>query len=509
MLNKDFRRRAAKAIQVAVHDTDTPGRVTQSEKCCQHCIELQPCACPGDVSLPEFTPEMKTASYMGVLMMRKLLFPAMPKALRDLWVYAELGVTIILFVLSVISLSLENDRVFNFLYLALSSINLILALIDGFIHFVQLGSCAQYVRRCRSKGQGDSEDDPESEMDADNNTERKCWQLSPKWKKNINEWFELIRNILTELLIYPLLICDLFEFIVGGSLLRSTAADRINFALFIIGGFYLFLSVYFMRIFMVITSLITLRRIPVDASGGQQNYINLVTRFCIHILVQLVTHATIIIAIGLKIHQENPQPCPDGVTQCVNASPFLVYAAIAGGVIPFIGVITFFFVNYYQMRELAVGFWIDMLSLLQGESFADVVFQREGVKAAKQKATKLADKLKLKTVKEQYKKVQNIPEWVKVFYPMRNPILLSLGILYEILVISFIICLLYTRNSDGTIQFILFEGQLTSGFFVMVVFLLIANYHVLVLVPTLIVYVPVSVIHAIVQFIRDPPQHHT
>ena len=488
-----------KAVWAAVHETDTPTRVTRSEKCCMNCVEFQPCACLGDASLPEFTPEVKVASYMGFRMLRKLLFPAMPKVLRDLWVCAELGVTIFQFVLSVVSLSLENDRAFNFLYLILSIISLILALIDGFIYFIQLGSCAECVRWCRSKRRGDSESDQESETVSGDKSIRKCWQFSPKWKNSISEWFEVVRNVLTELLIYPLLVCDLFDLIVGGSYLRSTTADRMNFAVFIVGGFYLFLSVYFMRIFMIISSLITLRRIPYDISGGQQRYINLITRFCIHILAQLVTHATIIITIGLKIHQENPQPCPDGATQCVNASPFLIYAAIAGGVIPFFGVVTFFFVNYYQMRELSVAFWVDMLSLLQAEGFADLVFQGEGVKVAKQKATRLADNLKLQAVKEKLKDVQSVPKWVKVFYPVKNPILIILGGLYEVLIISFIACLLYTRNPTGNIEFVLFDGQLSIGFFVVVVVLLMANYQALILISSFIVYAPVSVI---VQFIN-------
>ena len=507
VLNRDFRKRAVKAVRAAVRETDTPGRATQTETCCKNCIELQPCTCIGDASLPEFTPEIRLASYMGIRMMKKLLFPALPKVLHDLWVCADLGITVFLFVLSVISLSLGNDRAFNFLYLILSSIYLVLALIDGFIYFIQLGACAERVRWCRSKrrrrGDSDSEGDQESEMVSNDRVQRRqCWQFSPKWKNFINEWFEVNRSVLTELFIYPLLVCGLFDFIVGGSLNRSTAADRINFALFIVGGFYLFLSVYFMRIFMVVRSLITLRRFPFDVSGGQQDYINLVTRFCIHILVQLVTHATIIITVGLKIHQENLQPCPDNATQCVNASPFLVYAAIAGGVIPFLGVVTFFFVNYYQMRELSVAFWIDMLSLLRGESFADLVFQGEGVKVAKQKATNLADKLKLQAVKEQFKDVQGIPDWVKVFYPMRNPILIILGVVYEILIISFLVCLLFTRTPNGSIQFILFDGQLTIGFFVMAVFLLIANYHVLILVSGLVVYAPVSAIYQFINFVR-------
>ena len=118
-------------------------------------------------------------------------------------------------------------------------------------------------------------------------------------------------------------------------------------------------------------------------------------------------------------------------------------------------------------------------------------------------ATCLADNLKLQAVKEQLKDVQSVPKWVKVFYPVKNPILIILGVLYKVLIISFIVCLLYTRNSSGVIEFVLFDGQLSSGFFVVVVVLLMANYKVLILISSLVVYAPVNAIVQLFNLVRN------
>ena len=456
----------------------------QCFQCCRGCFEYQPCIHP--VDRPHLlTPQLSIARNQGLGMMKKLLFPATPKFLRDIWVYSELAVALLQFVFSITSISLSKDRAFNIIYLVLASINIVLALIDGFIYFVQLGACADSLRRCHSCCKKNHQESDQKET-----KKRKWWQLGPKSVERLNEWFEVFRNAGTELLIYPLLVCDLFDLIVGGSYQRQNSADSINFSLFVIGGFYLILSVYFMRIFMTLSSVVTMRRIPLDYSMAQQNYINLLTRFFIHVLFQIVTNAAIIVAVGVKIHQENPTPCTTTSGACVNASPFLIYVIVAGGIIPFFGVISFFLVNYYQMREFSIAFWIDMISLLQGESFADLVFQGEGVKAAKEKTRKFVEVVKLKEVKDQFKGFVSVSVWVKTFYPFRIPILVVLGILYELLLLSFIVCLLFSEDGD----FILFEEEgVSSSFFVVACFLVVANVHVLLLVSFWIIVVTAAV----------------
>ena len=88
----------------------------------------------------------------------------------------------------------------------------------------------------------------------------------------------------------------------------------------------------------------------------------------------------------------------------INASPFLITAIVLGGILPLAGVLAFFAVNYYWMKEFSIGFWLNMISrLLKGESFAEAVFGGESLSASKEKAPKFVEKSLYKKVKKQLK----------------------------------------------------------------------------------------------------------
>ena len=82
---------------------------------------------------------------------------------------------------------------------------MILALIDGFIYFFQLGSCARGICACkkklREKHNKDEQDQEEADDDDDDddNEQKKCCGLSKKWNERFNTWFEFGQNLLTEL----------------------------------------------------------------------------------------------------------------------------------------------------------------------------------------------------------------------------------------------------------------------------------------------------------------------
>ena len=273
--------------------------------------------------MPKLTPEMKMASSQGFSMILKLLFPAMPKFLTDILVLAELAVTITQFVLSLISTSIENNRAYNIAYIIISIVALLLALIDSFVYFIQLGSCASIFHSCSSVYNRRKAKIMESTEQVKH--KKMCCQcLGPKVTHWLTQSFELLRTILSELLIYPLVILDLFDLIVGGTYLRETTADRINFSLFVVGSTFLVVSVYFTRIFMVVSAAINIRRTPLDPSNTKSSMIDLVTQFCVHVIFQIVAHVVIIAIVGVKIHQENPDPCADLQTSCKVVSPFLL-----------------------------------------------------------------------------------------------------------------------------------------------------------------------------------------
>ena len=444
----------------------------QTKTCCSGACQFQ-IGVSKNSRTPFLTPEMDHASNQGFAMLRKLLFPGMPKFLTDILVLAELGVTITQFVLALVSISIGNNRAFNITYIVVASLALLLALFDALLHFIELGSCARIFRYCYSKRKRQQK----------SVNKKKCHLLPEKVKKWLAQSFELVRTLLSELLIYPLVVLDLFDLIVGGTYLRITSADRINFSLFIIGSTFLVLSVYFTRTFLVLSAAINIRRTPLDPSKSKSNMIGLVTHFCIHVIFQIVVHITIIAIVGVKIHQENPMPCDGITTSCTFVSPFLIYIIIVGGILPLYGIGVFFIVNYYNLREVSMGFWVNMLALLQSESFATAVFSNTGVKESKQRAKSIIEKIKYEEVKHQLKKFQSAPGWIKLFYPFRFPFLFAIAAFYEILLISFIVCLVFTVR-NGQVQFVLFEEGLSSAFFIAVLLILLANIQVIILVTT-------------------------
>lgn len=463
VFNPDFRKRAMRAVEsTLLDDTGNKQTTTSCSGCCQYQIGVSK-----NSHTPYLTPELNHASNQGFSMFRKLLFPAMPKFLTDILVFTELGVTITQFVLALISISIGSNRAYNITFIVVAGIALLLALIDAFLYFIELGSCARIFRYCYSK-----------QKRHHSSSNQKCHFLSPKITKWLTQSFELVRTLLSELLIYPLVILDLFDLIVGGTYLRSTPSERINFSLFIIGSTFLVLSVYFTRIFMVIIAAINVRRTPLDPSKSKSNMIGLVTHFCIHVIFQVVVHAIIIVIVGVKIHQENPTPCEDIQSSCTNVSPFLIYVIIVGGILPLYGIGVFFIVNYYNLRELSIGFWINMLALLQSESFATAVFSNTGIKESKERAKRIIEKFRYKEVKNQLKKFQSAPSWIKILYPFRFPFLFAIAVVYEILLVSFVVCLAFTYQ-NGYIQFILFDQGLSSAAFITVILIIIANIHVL------------------------------
>lgn len=458
------------------------------------------------------SPEMQKASSQGFSMVKSIIFPSLPAVLQDLWVYLELIISIIAFVFGLLDIfPIEKGDAFNYSYFVLATLAMILALIDGFIYFFQLGSCARGVRFCRQKlkerkqrsdeSVRNDEDEDEEEEDDGENEPKKCCGLNKKWISRFNTWFELGRNILTELLLYPLLIFDMFDFITDVGYKPGNDLERTDFSLFVIGGFYLILSVYIMRVFMVAGSMISLIRIPANkASSGDSNDNLILIKFCAHILGQIIVHLMVILVLATKINNENrmDMTCGGNGPVAMNmsmigsgqeeedsdvyASPFLITAIVLGGIIPLAGVATFFVVNYYWMKEFSISFWLNMISLLQGESFAEAVFGGEGLTATKEKALDFVEKTQYKKVKKQLKRFKAPSVWTKFFFPARVPLTAISGLLYDIALLAFITCLMLTYQ-NGVVKLVIFacDDIMTAMFMISVTIIILANIHVLIL----------------------------
>jgi hypothetical protein len=291
---------------------------------------------------------------------------------------------------------------------------------------------------------------------------------------------------------------DMFEFITSAVYQPEDSFGRANFSLFVVGGFYLILSVYLMRVFMVAGSMISLLRIPSNKTSGSGTSNSLLVKFCAHVCGQILVHFMIILVIGVKIFDENRQPMGSmNFTQTgnktitnmtssmitgINASPFLIVAIILGGIIPLAGVLAFFVVNYYWMKEFSIGFWVNMVSLLRGKSFAQAVFGGEGLSEAKNKVQEFLEKSKHQQVKKQLERFKSPSFWTKFFFPARIPLTALSGLLYDILLLTFLACLMLTYENDS-VKFAVYSGDdvMTVVFTISATIIVLANIHVLIL----------------------------
>ena len=293
---------------------------------------------------------------------------------------------------------------------------------------------------------------------------------------------------------------DLFDFIVGRLYNPEGPRGRTDFSLFVIGGFYLILSVYIMRILMVAGSMLSLTRIPnnKNATGNDSDTFILV-RFCAHILGQIGVHLMIILVIAIKINNENPTQNPAMVMNGTNvtadnggikASPFLITAIVLGWILPLAGVFAFFVVNYYWMKEFSIGFWLNMTSLLQGESFAETVFGGSGLSAAEEKVQEFVEDSQYKQVKKQLQRFKSTPVWIKFFYPVRIPITAITGLFYDFLLLIFIVCLMLTYE-NGSVRLVVFtdDNNMSAIFVISIIIIIVANIHALILLNIVLVIV--------------------
>ena len=527
---------------------------------------------------------MKKASSQGFNMLKKVFFPSMPTLLQDLWVYLELVISLFAFAFGFVDYSTGTgtQRTFNLLYLVLAIISTILALIDGFLYFFNVGYSAKLIRyiwrKIKARRQGQDPEAATEQGEEEEGNKKVCGcipRLPKKWLTRFDQFFELGRNIVSELLLYPLLVCDLFDFVALGGAQPEDSTDRVNFGLFCIGSFYLVLAVYIMRMVTIIGTIISLLRIPIQSAGGQKEYINLMIRFCVYAVCQIGVHLFAVLVVAAKIRNENPVPLLED-DDPINVSPFLWVVMFLGWVIPMVGIFVFFTVNYYWTQQFTIGFWVDMISLLQGQGFAEAVFGGEGASAtreaaehlveeveqelttpkhktllsedehqtedehktpspeaepktpppeaepktpspeaepktpspepepktispeAKQKTLDFVEKSGLKDVKKQLKIFKSSSFWIKFIHPVKLPLHCISGLIYNVLLITFAVSIGLTYDNENGVRLILYEDQFLLGAFVAIeVFLVLANFHLMILINlTLLVMLVIAILAA-------------
>ena len=471
------RRKHAADIALALHDQkdcyQPRSNYCELGRCCNW------------LNTPKQSKDLQFAESAGFKLLPSFFFPAVPKLLEDFWVMLELLVVFFDFLFNCIVYSGTQLDTF---VVAFSVFAVVLSLLDTYLYFVEGSSCKSCVKRIRSKLSS-----PVKESTNSNHETARCHTIPDSLKKKLETWLQVVRTVVVELVLFPLTIADLIELIELQTYSGSDAEARINFGLFIVGIFFLILTVYFMRIFMALSSIVSVKRLPKSTSNDT---VLLVIKFCLHLIAQTVVHASIFIMISSKLHHET---CTDfsnlsstnNSSTSVTISPFLWYQMGAGAFLPLVGTIFFFLLNYPALKQFSVSMYVDIMTTVVNESFADLMFQGEGIKTAKRKADKVAKKSQVSSIRsefESYRKQFTFKH--KMVYRLTTPLVVIGSTAYFYITLGFFVChsLGYANPCDGSseIVILLFKDTfITVTFFVGLCVTMIANYQLLVTVSSL------------------------
>ena len=266
--------------------------------------------------------------------------------------------------------------------------------------------------------------------------------------------FDVGRILLIEILLYPLLICDLFSIFLGKGNEESTtdSTNEVRILSFkVLFGYSCvtrFFYAYFLRLIVLIYLVYDLhKRRKLKSITGISNSpscleekisssaIFLQSWFTVHIAGQMITQILMTAAIALKIKAESI----DSTIDHISISGELWYMLFAGYILPLFGLLTFFIPTVELVYEYFIGFCMNLLSILGTPGIDTILFPTEALATPRQRVEEIAlvlDKQKLETALLTIvdRDLQN-----KTSYSLQNIFCYLLCIGYSTLLVSFFV----------------------------------------------------------------------
>ena len=470
--------------------TDSEGGAYK-DSCCRGCIGCcfqsvsctasNPCgrsrSSPISVSKKEQllnTAALTKARKRGWDHFKKAIFPLVSDTLRVLWVFIELILLFSGLIISITGLFLDQNQVFKIIHLVLAIVPFILAVIDAYKTFILKKICC---KKCSTENVSEAGDC------------KKCYS-------RCTNLFDVMRAILSEVVLYPLLIFDIFDVITGRGFEKgSSGENRLGFAHFVITLIAMALSVYVARIVVlvgVVKNASAVRTPPKDITTEdlqESGYDQAIKKsavcyqgfFCVYVILQMLTQLLMYIAIGAKIRYDNRHfYYADNTDQTIQFTSFLIYMIVAGYLLPFLGLLNFFIVTFYWSQQYPIGFRLDMLSIskMSTYSITDLLNPKKMVKDK-------VDSLNEKAVSQVFDPLKN--DFMVLFqkgffdkfsYPFNSPTLVFICILYTALQAAFVVCASEAVDEMGSVfTHILNGGGWVIYYIIAIIFGVIANFY--------------------------------
>ncbi|XP_064399158.1 uncharacterized protein LOC135345659 [Halichondria panicea] len=456
----------------ALEDSADPEEIsTNLQKSVDFCC--QSCTCsihspfqrkkPVDFEKKEYmTPTLRNGKARGKNMFSHLAFPLVLDTVRVVWISSEFALAIFGLIFSIATYATGSVEAFNTFHLVLSIVAAILAITDG-IYGMKV-SCSECVKNCKNGSAKNKTED--ILLEAADETGKCCC-------KSCKTLFDFVRVVLTEVILVPLLICDIFEVVTGAPEVAGNASNIIGMILFAIGGLTVLVYVYFARlgILIGIVKYVQNGRSPrtddaavlksVDYDPSLKKYgLFFQLAFLLHVTGQMMGQVLMLIAIGGKIRYDNRHLYnPSDRDTRVYASPELWYMCVAATVLPVCGLLSFFIVTNFWVQEFPISLCLDMIKLLKMPGADEIFDSKQVVKDGAKEMSKVISKfIRVDQLKTDYNVLSNTRFLDKLSYPFKSPGLIILCLLYAGGQLGFIICAATAKDETGMLM-----GQVLNG----------------------------------------------
>ena len=270
--------------------------------------------------------------------------------------------------------------------------------------------------------------------------------------------------MLSDLLVYPITICSMFEFLLGMLRTQQNDIDIKDMVLFAVQVLQSVVIIYGTRCIVILKTTCTLHQ-----AGSTAQCFHL--HFFLHMVGQMLTQVLMIVCIGAKMFYENRNFSVDNT---VHVSLFLWYMIAGGLVLPFVGVFTFAIGKYYSVQLYPIGFFLDLYTAGIGK-----------IPDFSNKIAKIAAK-----IEADFDEIYDEGILYKYGYVFMSPVLVTLSIIYALLLYGFAACYFWVEYDpeDGSAGSAVFEfvvpyfgSPLGWILFLNVAFLLVIVANILVL----------------------------
>ena len=318
-------------------------------------------------------------------------------------------------------------------------------------------------------------------------------QVTNKWRKMTN-FLDCGRLIVPELVLFPIVVCDLYSLVVYRSYTGQPATYLINFVKLLVSCISLIIHTHVVRLAVMATTayrLHTKRTPPAEllepdnSSNGasqppmfdsslKQAGLRYWKVFVAHVILQILNQILLVLALGFKLQDYLVW------TEALNHDPNLyfnkkstikielAFFMVGAYFLPICGFWLFFAVTHYWLHEFLIGLTVDFISMLRLPGASQYFFTLD-VDNGDEKLTKILEYVNFDNLKREYTEFCMIQTFIdKGLYPFRNLMLTLLCIAYSMLQIIYLsFAMLDIKNRDtatAVIYVIAVVGEVVSSF---------------------------------------------